>query len=79
MSEFFEFVIGAICFFGAVYLAIVPYLILKELRSVRSENRESGLRTVALLQMIARGEKPIPMISDAERLQASIDARMNPE
>ena len=36
-------------------------------------------RIVALLQMIARGEKPVPMVSEAERLQAALDARLNTE
>lgn len=79
MIGFLEFVVGAICFVGAVYLALVPYLILKELRESRVERRASDARTVALLQMIARGEKPVPMVSDAERLQAALDARVNPE
>ncbi len=63
---------------GSVWLAFVPWQILNEIRRQGAAREAEAVRITALLQMIARGDRPAaftPPEETAAPLQALIDGR----
>lgn len=79
MMELFWMFLGIAGTCMGVWLAFIPWNILVELRKQGDLRSAEAARMTAILQMIARGEKPAAFheISAPEPLQAALDARLS--
>jgi hypothetical protein len=76
MGDFISFLLGLIGLYIAVRITMTPMQILDELKRQGQLREEADRRIVALLSLIARGERPLPQCDDsASRLQALADAK----
>lgn len=78
MGDIIATMLGLAGIIGAVWLAVVPVQILNEIRRQGAAREAEAVRITALLQMIARGDRPAaftPPEETAAPLQALIDGR----